>query len=100
MDAYESSAISPGDLTVGFVELAPMQASAPARSATDAGCEIVVANVVLRIGSDVPMSRMVELIRARVRRDPAAGAHCFGDEASRFPSNDWTAWRRSCVTLS
>ncbi len=52
------------DAAIAFVELAPMPTSAPARSATAAVCEIVVANIVLRISSDVPMSRIVELIRA------------------------------------
>lgn len=52
------------DAAIAFVELAPMQTSAPARSAGAAVCEIVVANIVLRIGSDVPLSRIVELIRA------------------------------------
>lgn len=52
------------DAAIAFVELAPMQTSAPARSARAAVCEIVVADIVLRIGSDVPMSRIIELIRA------------------------------------
>lgn len=39
-----------------FVELAPTTASAPAPSTAGASCEIVIADIVLRIGSDLTAS--------------------------------------------
>lgn len=49
---------------LSFVELASTAAGAPVLSTAGASCEIVVADIVLRIGPDVTASRVVELIRA------------------------------------
>ena len=49
---------------LSFIEVAPaakMESTAPISTEL---CEIVVAGVVLRIGSSVPTNRVVELIRA------------------------------------
>lgn len=50
--------------SLSFVELGSPQAETSVCSPAGVACEIVVADVVLRIGSDAPMSLVVELIRA------------------------------------
>ncbi|KAF0121452.1 MAG: hypothetical protein FD152_3839 [Xanthobacteraceae bacterium] len=69
---------------LSFVELAPTTASAPAPSMAGASCEIVVADIVLRIGSDdgEPYRRLI-----RATRQARASAH----DSSAFAH----FWRRS-----
>jgi transposase len=49
---------------ISFIEMAPATRTGPTASISTELCEIVVAGVVLRIGSRVPTKRVVELIRA------------------------------------
>lgn len=53
-----------GEPAPSFLEIAPTTKTEPAASISTETCEIVVAGVILRIGSSVPTKRVVELIRA------------------------------------
>ncbi len=57
----EAEALRPA---LTFVEVAGPAPSAPPPGARDASCEMVVGDIALRIGPDVAVSRVVELIRA------------------------------------
>ena len=59
--AVENAAAGPA---LSFIEMAPASKTEHTAPISTELCEIVVAGVVLRIGSSVPTRRVVELIRA------------------------------------